>query len=82
MEIVVVQINNKSALGLLKNLEDLNVIKVLKPMPDFQSSVKKDVMNGKSERSARLSEIRAITKNISIDLTDFRFNRNEANNYD
>ena len=35
-----------------------------------------------SDRTARLSEIQSITGNIYIDLSNFRFNRDEANNYD
>ena len=34
------------------------------------------------DRAARLSEIQAITKDIHIDLSNFQFNRDEANNYD
>jgi len=72
METVVVQINNNRAFGFLENLEALNVIKVLKSIPRSVAS----------DRAARLSEIQSITKNINIDLTNFRFNRDEANNYD
>ena len=72
METVVVQINNNRAFGFLENLEALNVIKVLKNIPRSVAS----------DRAARLSEIQSITKNINIDLTNFRFNRDEANNYD
>jgi len=72
METVIIQINNNHAFGFLENLEALNVIKVLKNIP----------RSGASDRATRLSEIQSITKNINIDLTNFRFNRDEANNYD
>ena len=71
MEEVVVQISNNRAFSLLENLEALNVIKVLSRTP-----------YDRSERTARLSEIRSITENIHVDLSNFRFNRDEANNYD
>ena len=74
MEKVVVQINNNSAFNLLENLEALNVIKVLKRIPYSQSE--------NPDRAARLSEIQLITGNIHIDLSNFQFNRDEANNYD
>ncbi len=74
METVIVQINNNRAFSFLENLEALNVIKVLKRIPRSQSEI--------SDRATRLSEIQSITKKINIDLTNFRFNRDEANNYD
>ena len=77
METLVVQINNNRAFSFLENLEALNVIKVLRRIPS-----RSETMNINSDRAARLSEIRAITKNINIDLTNFHFNRDEANNYD
>jgi len=30
----------------------------------------------------RREKIKTITKNINVDLTNYRFNREEANNYD
>jgi hypothetical protein len=33
-------------------------------------------------RNQRLQEIRSITNDIRIDLSNFKFNRDEANNYD
>ena len=75
MEKVVVQISNDRAFNLLENLESLNVIKVLSRIPYHQTEINTD-------RTLRLSEIQSITKDISIDLSNFRFNRDEANNYD
>jgi len=75
MERVIVQINNNRAFGLLESLEALNVIKVLRRIPCPQTETNPD-------RTARLSEIQSITENIHIDLSNFRFNRDEANNYD
>ena len=82
METIVVQINNKRAFSFLENLEALNVIKVLKRIPYSQSEINKRTIDVHSDRSARLSEIQSITENINIDLTNFHFNRDEANNYD
>jgi len=74
MEEVVVQISNKQAFSLLENLEALSVIKVLRRVPVSQTA--------KPDRAARLSEIQAITRDIHIDLSNYCFNRDEANNYD
>ena len=74
MEEVVVQINNNRAFSLLENLEALDVIKVLRRIPCSPSA--------KPDRAARLAEIQSITGNIHIDLSNFKFNRDEANNYD
>ena len=79
MQTVVVQIKNERAFSLLENLEALNVIKLLKRMP-FSQSVREVSEN--PDRAARLSEIRSITKDIHVDLTNFHFNRDEANNFD
>ena len=79
MQTVLVQIKNDRAFSLLENLEALNVIKLLKRMP-FSQSVREISEN--PDRLARLSEIRAITKDIHVDLTNFKFNRDEANNFD
>ncbi len=35
-----------------------------------------------NEKALRLKKIQDITKNSLVDLSDFKFNRNEANNYD
>jgi len=78
METVVVQINNDRAFSLLENLEALNVIKMLKRVPRSNS----DRTGEHPDRAARLSEIQAITKDIRMDLTNFHFNRDEANNFD
>ena len=75
MEKVIVQINNNRAFSLLENLEALNVIKVLRRIPNPQTKMT-------SDRIARLSEIQSLTRNIHIDLSNFCFNRDEANNYD
>ena len=82
MEAVVVQINNNRALGLLENLEALNIIKVLKRIPFTSSDTIKRTIDDHSDRATRLSEIRSVTGGINIDLTNFKFNRDEANNYD
>ena len=79
MQTVVVQINNDRAFSLLENLEALNVIKLLKRTP-FSQPVREVSEN--PDRAARLSEIRSITKDIHVDLTNFHFNRDDANNFD
>ncbi|MCL2074222.1 MAG: hypothetical protein FWH18_09890 [Marinilabiliaceae bacterium] len=79
MKTVVVQIKNERAFRLLENLEALNVIKLLERIP-YSQSVRE--IGKISDRSARLSEIRSITKDIHVDLTNFHFNRDEANNFD
>ena len=79
MQTIVVQINNDIAFTLLENLEALNIIKLLKRMP---SSRPLGNLCEDSDRAARLSEIRSITRDIHLDLTKFRFNRDEANSYD
>ena len=78
METVVVQIKNDRAFSLLENLEALNVIKMLKRVPRSNS----DRPVEHPDRAARLSEIQSITKDIHIDLTNFHFNRDEANDFD
>jgi hypothetical protein len=71
MDTVIVQIKNRKAYKLLENMEDLGVIKLLEPASgDAQDS------------AARLQEIREITKDICVDLNNFKFDRNAANNYD
>lgn len=84
METVVVQINNSKAYKFLENLEDLQVIKVLKKsrQPKQKLSEKSMQKNSDSERTKRLQEIQSITKDIYIDLSNFHFNRNAANDYD
>jgi len=77
MDTVVLQINNHCAFDFLKNLEALNVIKVL----SHQSEKMTLAMDSYPDRAARLKEIRSITENAHIDLTNFCFNRDEANNY-
>jgi hypothetical protein len=80
METVVIQINNSKAYKLLETLEDMQVIKVLKK--NFQSQQKLSGNNIELDSARRLKEIQSITKDIHIDLSNFRFNRDEANNYD
>jgi hypothetical protein len=80
MEAIVVQVNNKQAFKFFKNLEELNLIKVLRHIPYSQVNTINN--NNSMNRDKRLTEIQSITKNISIDLTDFHFNRDDANNYD
>ena len=78
METVVIQINNYRAFSLLENLEALDVIKVLRRIPYPRSEKVKE----HADRAARLSEIQTITKDIHVDLTNFKYNRDDANNYD
>ncbi|MDR1610941.1 MAG: hypothetical protein LBS08_05485 [Candidatus Symbiothrix sp.] len=73
MEAVVVQVNNKQAFKFFKNLEELNLIKVLRHIP--YSQVNTIINSNNTNRDKRLTEIQAVTKNINIDLTGFRFNR-------
>ena len=73
MEKVVVQINNSRAFSLLENLEALNVIKVISRIPYAQTDANPD-------RKVRLAEIQSITRDIHIDLSNFSFNRDDANN--
>ena len=82
VETVVVQIANNRAFSILENLEALHVIKVLKRFPYPQHKETLRTINEYPDRAARLSEIKSITKNIHIDLTNFHFNRDEANDYD
>jgi len=82
METVVIQVNNNLAFKFFQNLEALNVIKVLQKAPEIQLEAAIKVKKDNSLKTMRLERIKAITKNINIDLTDYRFNREEANNYD
>ena len=82
MKTVVIQVNNNLAFKFFQNLEALNIIKVLQETPEMQLETELNVEKGSSLRAKRLARIKAITKNISIDLTNYRFNREEANNYD
>jgi hypothetical protein len=81
METVVIQVNNNLAFKFFQNLEALNVIKVLQKTPEIQLET---VLHKKDNtlKSKRLARIKSVTKNINIDLTNYRFNREEANNYD
>ena len=81
METLVIQVNNNTAFGFLRNLEALNVIKVLQKTPEIQIETAEDVKKSDS-KAKRLAKIRSVTKNINVDLTNYRFNRDEANNYD
>ena len=82
METVVIQVNNILAFQFFQNLEALNVIKVLQKTPEMQLETAVKATENNSLRAKRLERIRAVTKNINIDLTNYRFNREEANNYD
>jgi len=82
METVVIQVNNSLAFKFFQNLEALNVIKVLQKTPEMQLETTVKAENDNSIRNKRLERIKAVTKNINIDLTNYRFNREEANNYD
>lgn len=80
METVVIQVNNSLAFKFFQNLEALNVIKILQKIPEMQCETA--IKENNSLKAKRLQRIRAITKNINVDLTNYRFNREEANNYD
>jgi len=82
METVMIQVNNNLAFKFFQNLEALNVIKVLQKTPEMQLETAVRVEKDNSLNSNRLARIKAVTKNINIDLTNYRFNREEANNYD
>jgi len=82
METVMIQVNNSLAFKFFQNLEALNVIKVLQKMPEVQLKNVTRVKRDNSLKIKRLERIKTITKNINIDLTNYRFNREEANNYD
>jgi len=82
METVTIQINNTMGYQFLQNLEALDVIKVLQNTPKIQLMATAKTSDRNLLRARRLERIKAITKNISVDLTNYRFNREEANNYD
>jgi len=82
METVMIQVNNNLAFKFFQNLEALNVIKVLQKTPEMQLETAVRVKKDNSLKAKRLARIKAVTKNINIDLTNYRFNREEANNYD
>ena len=82
METVVIQVNNNLAFKFFQNLEALNVIKVLQKTSERKLETAVKARKGNSLQINRLEKIRAVTKNINVDLTNYRFNREEANNYD
>ena len=82
MKTVVIQINNDLAFSFLQNLEALNVIKLLQKTPETQLETAAKIKEVDSLRIKRLERIKSLTKNINVDLTNYRFNREEANNYD
>ena len=82
METVVIQINNDLAFSFLQNLEALNIIKVLQKTSETQLETAIKVKNNNLLKAKRLAKIKSLTKNINVDLTNYRFNREEANNYD
>ena len=82
METVTIQINNTMGYQFLQNLEALDVIKVLQNTPKIQLMATAKTSERNLLRAKRLERIKAITKNISVDLANYRFNREEANNYD
>jgi len=82
METVMIQINNNLAFKFFQNLEALNVIKVLQKTPEIQLETALKVKKDNTLKSKRLARIKSVTKNINVDLTNYRFNREEANNYD
>ena len=81
METVMIQVTNNLAFKFFQNLEALNVIKVLQKTPEMQLETAAKVKKHNSLKIKRLERIKAVTKNINIDLTNYRFNREEANNY-
>ena len=82
METVMIQVNNNLAFKFFQNLEALDVIKVLQKTSEMQLETALKVRKGNSLKAKRLARIKAITKNINVDLTNYRFNREEANYYD
>ena len=82
METVMIQVNNNLAFKFFQNLEALNVIKVLQKTPELQLETAVKVRKNNSLKAKRLARIKSVTKNINVDLTNYRFNREEANNYD
>ena len=82
METVMIQVNNNLAFKFFQNLEALNVIKVLHKTPEIQLETMLKDKNDNSLKSKRLARIKSVTKNINVDLTNYCFNREEANNYD
>jgi hypothetical protein len=74
METVMIQVNDNLAFKFFQNLEALNLIKVLQKTPETEFD---DTL-----RTKRLEKIKKVTKNINIDLSNYQFNREEANNYD
>ncbi|MCL2327000.1 MAG: hypothetical protein FWC39_00650 [Bacteroidetes bacterium] len=82
METVLIQVNNSLAFNFFQNLEDLNVIKILQKTPKVQLGTIVKTKKENTLRTKRLEKIKTITKNINVDLTNYRFNREEANNYD
>ena len=82
METVLIQVNNNLAFKFFQNLEALNVIKVLQKTPEMQLETVVGVRKNNSLKTKRLARIKDVTKNINIDLTNYHFNREEANNYD
>jgi len=82
METVLIQVNNNLAFKFFQNLEALNIIKVLQKTPEMRLETAAKVKKDNFLKIKRLERIKDITKNINIDLTNYRFNREEANNYD
>ena len=79
MNTVIVEIKNRKAYKMLENMETLGAIKLLKPTSDVLDEFNAD---NSMDRLTRLQKIRAITKDICIDLSNFKFDRNAANDYD
>jgi hypothetical protein len=44
--------------------------------------VNSEPLNNEKDKMQRLKRIKDITKNSLVDLSNFRFNRDEANNYE
>lgn len=79
MNTVIVEIKDRKAYKMLKNMETSGAIKLLKPTSDISDEFN---AGNSMDRLTRLQKIRAITKDICIDLSNFKFDRNDANDYD
>jgi len=60
--------------------QNLNKYMTLAEKYELSSMTMDEITN--EVKAKRLAKIKAVTKNISVDVTNYRFNREEANNYD
>jgi hypothetical protein len=49
---------------------------------ELKDQTKEPEINSESDRLLRLKRIEELTKDKMVDLSNFKFNRDEANNYD